>query len=132
MAGALRRLLILNDQRNFALMLGSVAERLRFATRIVPHVLDLEYIVQHWRPDIIAIQMAMPDNQDVEALEYLERNRFSSPLLLTGDVSQNALEKAATVARGHGLAVASVLTCHSPIEEIESALKRLLDLERAA
>jgi ActR/RegA family two-component response regulator len=132
MTGILGRLLIINDQRDFACQLSAVAERLRFAARTLPHVLDLDYLVQHWRPEIIVVHMGMADNQDVEALEYLERIGFAGRLLLTGDVGQSALEKAATVARTHGLAVSSVLTKRASMDQVQSAFKQLLGLERAA
>jgi hypothetical protein len=76
--------------------------------------------------------MAMPDQQELEVLEYLEKARFPGRLLMTGDVKVNALEDAAKVARENGLAVASVLTKSSPNDQIEGALKRLLDLALAA
>ena len=132
MMGTLQRLLIVSDQREFARLMSVVAERLRFATRILPHVLDLDYFAQHWRPDVIAVHMAMADNQDVEALEYLEKRAFAGRLLLTGAVSSKTLEEAAAVARSHGLAAASVLTTQSTTEQIESALKQIFGLERAA
>jgi DNA-binding NarL/FixJ family response regulator len=103
-----------------------------FTTRILQHTLDFEYVMQHWHPDVVAIQMAMPDQQEIEVLEYLETARFPGRLLLTGDVATNALEDAAKVARENGLTVASVLTMSSSNDQIEGALKPLLDLEHAA
>src|SRR5882724_9164758 len=76
MAGMVGRLLIIDDQRDFARLVGAIAERLGFATRILQHTLDFEYVMQHWHPDVVAIQMAMPDQQDIEVLEYLEKARF--------------------------------------------------------
>jgi hypothetical protein len=99
---------------------------------ILQHTLDFEYVMQHWHPDVVAVQMAMPDQQETEVLEYLEKARFPGRLLMTGDVKVNALEGAAKVARENGLTVASVLTKSSPNDQIEGALKLLLDLERAA
>ena len=71
MAGILGRLLILDDQRDFACLVGAIAERLGFTTRILPHTLDLEYVMRHWHPDVIAVHMAMPDQQEIVALDYL-------------------------------------------------------------
>ena len=132
MTGILGRLLIVNDQREFACRLSAVAERLRFAARTLAHVLDLQYVMQHWHPEMVVIHMDMAGNQDVEALEYLERIGFTGRLLLTGDVGQSALEEAAAVARLHGLAVSSVLTKQASMDQVRSAFKQLLDLERAA
>jgi CheY-like chemotaxis protein len=68
MAGILGRLLIIDDQRDFACLVGAIAERLGFTTRILSHTLDLEYVMQHWHPDVIAVHMTMPDQQEIEAL----------------------------------------------------------------
>ena len=54
--GILRRLLIIDDQRDFARLVGAVAERLGFTTRILQHTLDFEYVMQNWDPDVVAIQ----------------------------------------------------------------------------
>jgi CheY-like chemotaxis protein len=132
MAGILGRLLIIDDQRDFARLLGAIAERLGFTTRILQHTLDLKYVMQHWHPDVIAIHMAMPDQQEIEVLNYLEKIRFPGRLLMTGNVSLKALEDAAKIGRQNGLAVASVMTKSSSSDEIEAALKLVLGLERAA
>ena len=132
MAGLLGRLLIVDAQRDFARLVGAIAERLGFATRILPHTLDFQYVMQHWHPDVVAVQMAMPDQQELEVLEYLEKARYPGNLLLTGDIEEKALEDAATVARQHGLAVVSILTKSSPSDQIERAVRQLRDLERAA
>jgi hypothetical protein len=47
MAGILGRLLIIDDQRDFARLLGAIAERLGYTTRILQHMLDLKYVMQH-------------------------------------------------------------------------------------
>ena len=132
MARLLGRLLIVDDQRDFARLVAAIAERLGFATRILPHTLDFPYVMQHWRPDVVAVQMAMPDQQELDVLEYLEKTRYPGNLLLTGDVEEKALKTAATVARQHGLAVVSILTKSSPSDQIERAMRQLRDLARAA
>jgi CheY-like chemotaxis protein len=132
MAGLLGRLLIVDAQRDFARLVGAIAERLGFATRILPHTLDFQYVMQHWHPDVVAVQMAMPDQQELEVLEYLEKAGYPGNLLLTGDVEEKALKTAATVARQHGLAVVSILTKSSPSDQIERAMRQLRDLARAA
>ena len=132
MVGILGRLLIISDQRDFACLIGSIGERQRFSARILPHALDLQYMLDHWRPDAMVVQMPMQDDQDVEVLEHLERSRYKGPLLLIGDVSKSALEQAAEVARRHGLEVLSVVTKRTPVDRIERTLEALLRLERAA
>ena len=132
MARLLGRLLIVDDQRDFTRLVAAIAERLDFATRILPHTLDFPYVMQHWQPDVVAVQMAMPDQQELDVLEYLEKTRYPGNLLLTGDVEEKALKTAATVARQHGLAVVSILTKSSPSDQIERAMRQLRDLARAA
>jgi len=132
MVGVLGRLLIISHQRDFACLIGAIAERQKFSVRILPHALDLEYFMGHWRPNALVAQMAMPDDQDVKVLEFLERSRYKGRLLLMGDVSKDALEEAAEVARRNGLEVHSVVTKRTPADRIKNSLKSLLHLERAA
>ena len=130
--GILRRLLIIDDQRDFARLVGAVAERLGFTTRILQHTLDFEYVMQNWDPDVVAIQMEMPDQQEIEILQYLEKIKYPGRLLMTGDVKLNTLADAARIAGENRPNVASVLTKPSSNNEIEAALKRLFDLDSAA
>lgn len=132
MQRSLKRLLIVNDQYEFVLRLACISERLGFATRILRHSLDLGHVMQFWRPDFVAIQMEMPDLQEVEVLNYLEEIAFLGSILLTGNVPPRKLEEAANVARLHGLSVAGTLVIHSNDGEIEAALRLLSGLERAA
>lgn len=55
MVGILGRLLIISHQRDFACLIGAIAERQKFSVRILPHVLDLGYVMDHWRPDAFVI-----------------------------------------------------------------------------
>ena len=128
----LRRILIISDETNFVHLTASVAERIGLATRILRHTLDFEYVMQHWSPDCIAVQMDMPDHQDIHVLDFLERAGFSGSILLTGGVPEKALHEAAEVARFHGLKITSVLPTPTGSDEVESALKLLAHLERAA
>jgi CheY-like chemotaxis protein len=132
MARMLGRLLIVDEQRDFARLVGAIAERLGLATRILQHTLDFEYVMQHWHPDVVALQIAMADQQDLEVLKYLEQSSFPGRLVLTADVNKGDFEWAAKEARKSGLTVASMLTKSSPCDQIETALKLLLDLEHAA
>lgn len=128
----LQRVLIISDETDFIRLAASVAERLGLATRILRHTLDFEYVMQHWAPGCIAVQMAMPDHQDISVLEFLERIGFPGSVMLTGGVTEKALQEAAEVARIHGLNVTGVLSTPSSSADIESALKLLAHMERAA
>jgi hypothetical protein len=75
-----------------------VAERIGFTTRILHHTLDFEYVMPNWDPDVVAIQMERPDQQEIEILQYLEKIKYPGRLLMTGDVKLNALGGAARTA----------------------------------
>jgi DNA-binding NtrC family response regulator len=132
MARILGRLLIVDGQRDFACLVGAIAERLGFATRILLHTLDFDYVMQHWHPDVVALQVAMPDQQDVDVLKYLGQSGFQGRLVLIAEVNKGDLEWAVNEARKNGLTVASTLMQSSPSDQIEAALKLLLDLQHAA
>lgn len=132
MARILGRLLIVDGERDFACLVGAIAERLGFATRILLHTLDFDYVMQHWHPDVVALQVAMPDQQDVDVLKYLGQSGFQGRLVLTAEVNKGDLEWAVNEARKNGLTVASTLMQPSPSDQIEAALKPLLDLQHAA
>jgi hypothetical protein len=126
------RLLIINDQQDFARRIAATAERYSLATRILPHTLDFNFMMRHWRPNIVAVQMAMAGQEDVEVLLSLERVGFPGHLVLTGDVSERSLNEAAKVASDHGLRIASVLARSASQDKLESVIRFLKQLEQAA
>jgi CheY-like chemotaxis protein len=132
MEQTLQRILIISDETDFIRLAASGAERLGLATRILRHTLDFEYVMQHWAPGCIAVQMAMAGHQDIYVLGFLERMGFPGSILLTGGVPEKALQDAAGVARVHGLNVTSVLSTPCSRADVESALKLLAHMERAA
>ena len=132
MAGILKRLLIVDDQPDFARRIVAIAERLGFTTRLLQHTLDFEYVMGNWHPHVVAIQMDISDQQEIGVLEYLERTKFQGRLLMTGDVKREDLEQAARVARQSGFKVAMTLAKTASDNEVEAALKLLVERERAA
>lgn len=130
MAGMLGHLLIISNLRDLACRIGAIAERRGFATRILLHTLDFEYVVQYWQPGIVALQVPMPDRQDIEVLHYLERSRPSARLMLLCDEKDKS--RAIDVAQRSGLIVAAVLNDCFQHDEVDLALKKLSALERAA
>lgn len=130
MTRTLRRLLIIADLRDTARTLGASAERLGFSSRLLHHTLDLIYIVQNWQPDIVALQVPMPDQQDAQVLQYLARSSSAVRIILLAEGKH--ADRAAKKAKNMGLTVAYVLADSSPLDQIESTLKQLHDLEHAA
>lgn len=129
MSEAVGRILIISDFRDQPRQWEAVAERLGFWTRILHHTLDLEFVLRHWRPDIVVLQLPMPDRQDTLVLQRL---RAIAPvrLVLVTDIEEQR-EAAARDVGGTAVAVTSIAATASSAE-IEQTLRELCNLERAA
>ncbi len=132
MQADLGRLLIVDDQREFGRLLGSVAEQVGFATRILQHSLDFDFVMQHWHPNVITLEIMMPDHDGLEILGYLFDCAYPGDLIFVSRAEKSYLQWTAENSKAHGLRVAAVISKPWRRQQIVKALTPLLRQKDAA
>ncbi|HEU4825171.1 MAG TPA: response regulator [Dongiaceae bacterium] len=104
-----KRLLIVDDNRRFAEELRADAERLGLAVEAIHEPDSFAPILSRWKPDIIAMDLVMPDADGLELLRACARHQFGGHLVLMSGGFELYLDMAQEIATRHGLRVAAKL-----------------------
>lgn len=105
----LGRLLIVDDDRSFAAELKADGEHLGLAVQTVHDTSAFESTLRDWNPDIIAMDLVMPDSDGLELIRICGRCRYGGALILMSGGFELYLKMAAEIARANDLNVVGKL-----------------------
>jgi DNA-binding response OmpR family regulator len=105
----LRRLLIVDDDRVFAAELKADAERLDVEARMVHDTRAFESTLHDWNPDILVMDLVMPDSDGLELIRVCGRSGYRGALVLMSGGFELYLKMAEEIARTNKLNVVAKL-----------------------
>jgi CheY-like chemotaxis protein len=108
-SGAKPALLIVDDQPLMAEFMASVAEEAGWSVDLALTAKEFEAKVKSGKPDMIALDLAMPGSDGVELLRYLSENLYAGSLIIVSACDESIVETSANLARQRGLAVTGYL-----------------------
>ncbi len=80
-----KRVLIVDDEPRFAALVGRVAEQMGFEVEMTHHGLDFQRAYLRERPDVVIIDMVMPDIDGNELVLWLvDRGCEADIIIITG------------------------------------------------
>lgn len=103
------RLLVLDDDPAIGKTVALMARRLRVECRFCTTAEDFFADFRHWQPTHIALDLAMPDLDGIEALRRLAQLGCKASIVLISGVDGRVLEAAHRAAQNHGLNIAGTL-----------------------
>ncbi|WP_111642427.1 EAL domain-containing protein [Marinimicrobium alkaliphilum] len=117
------RLLILDDDALTGETIQRIATYAGFDVLCTANADDFLARVNDWVPDIIALDLIMPDMDGVEVMAELAKHQCQARIIITSGVGSRVLDAAGRSARGHGLNIAGIL----PKPFSAGALRELLN-----
>src|SRR5690606_14171615 len=105
----LRRLLILDDDPLIGRTIQHIAEFARYEVKVTRTPAEFFAVLSDWRPDIIALDLIMPEMDGVEVMAELAQRQCRSRIIITSGVDNRILDAAGRSAAEHGLNIAGVL-----------------------
>jgi len=118
-----RKLLVVDDQVGLTRVIRLVAEELGYETRITNSPLNATDIFMAFRPDVVILDMIMPDKDGIDVLNELLLTGHRTRLVLTSGLSDAFLRLAEGVARFHQVEHVDVLRKPFRREELAALLR---------
>lgn len=122
-AGPGRRLLVVDQHKAFVGFARLVARRLGYQTSAVFDARELADRVRAWRPDILMMEIVLPELDGIEIIRLLSELGFDGQLVLVTAHDPRYLELARKTAEARGLQVAACLANPVRTAEIIHALE---------
>ena len=133
--------LVVDDDSNFLLPLAELVEREGFSTSVASSLKDARALIRSKLPDLVLIDLFLPDGQGIELLEDLDAGSATEVVLVTGHASVDTavqslrrgasdyLTKPVDIPRLKTV-LASILRAHALREEVGTLRAELRKLGR--
>jgi CheY-like chemotaxis protein len=99
-------LLIVEDQELLALHMSALAEDRGWRAEIAASVRDVEQLLGERHPEVLVLDLGLPDGDGVEILRYLSRRNYRGAILIVSSCDDDILESCGRLAGELGLEVA--------------------------
>lgn len=103
------RLLVVDDDPNFSALIRSVGAAQGFEVRIVNQAREFKSAYCEFAPNVIALDLVMPDMDGIEVLDYLGGCSCSARIILLSGTDATCLRMAGEIGSLNGLAIVGVL-----------------------
>jgi len=98
-----------DDDRQFAEQLRTDAERLGLVVEVAHESAGFGAALLEWKPDIIAMDLVIPETDGLELLHTCARHEYRGSLILMSGGFELYLKMAEEIATRHGLRVVAKL-----------------------
>ncbi|MEQ8397596.1 response regulator [Thalassobaculum sp.] len=128
-------MLVVDDQEEMAELVCDVAGMVGFKAEAVTSVRDLFKKFEVAMPDVIVLDLIMPDIDGLELIQKLSRTGSRSKLIIMSGYQSSYLRAAEILADGLGLTTIGVIRKPASISDLElqcETAKRAVELDRSA
>lgn len=103
------KILVLDDDEDVCQTITGIASLTGYDARWTTDSAACFSMLQHWSPDILLLDLAMPGMDGIDTLRTLARKGSSTKVIIVSGLGSRVLEAAARAAQESGLHVAGVL-----------------------
>jgi DNA-binding response OmpR family regulator len=120
------RLLVIEDNEGIAALVSRIALEIGFDVRATHNFADTPTLYDEFVPDIIVLDIVMPEIDGMEILKLLhKRNSSSRIVILSGEAQYRPM--ASTLGAAYGLNIDAVVAKPFRVVELRDALKKIYD-----
>jgi two-component system, chemotaxis family, chemotaxis protein CheY len=120
-----QRLLAIDDNLDSAELIARIANKCGYEARAIADVPALSRVVMDWMPDIITLDLCMPQDDGFVVLSMLREQGFSGSLLIISGQDEWLRKAAGRLATARGLKVITDMSKPINIGELRVALTSL-------
>lgn len=118
----LPRLLVIDDEPALAEYMASAARMTGFAPAIAADQKSFVEAFGAGRPDVVVLDLGMPNTDGVEYLRFLAEHEFEGPVLIVSGFDRRVLESAFRLGTELGLTMAGPLEKPVRLDDLEPLL----------
>jgi DNA-binding response OmpR family regulator len=119
------RLLLIDDEPALAEYLANAARTVGFEPIITERDTDFREAFVANRPEMVALDLGMPDMDGVELTRFLADEKYRGPVLIVSGFDRRILESAFRLGEALGLNMAGPVEKPVRIDELEELLAKL-------
>ena len=117
-----RKLLIVDDDEAVGDLIRRIGEKEGFRTRVLLESTQFQEVCSAFEPDVILLDVVMPNADGVELLRYLAERRCTAKIIVVSGYGANYLSMAEHLGEAQGLSAVQTLTKPIDINELRGAL----------
>ncbi|MEQ8347314.1 MAG: response regulator [Sneathiellaceae bacterium] len=114
--------IVVDDETDFAEFVATVAAGLGFAVRIAGSGAALRALYRERRPDLVVLDIVMPDEDGIEIARWLQEEGYDGGLILISGHNPLYLKMAAVLRKVAGKSPPAVLRKPVRLAELREAL----------
>jgi DNA-binding response OmpR family regulator len=119
------RLLVIDDEPALAEFVAAVARDCGFAPILTGDYEAFHAAVRHERPDVVALDLGMPEVDGVELLRFLAEENSRAPVLIISGFDRRVLESAFRLGEALGLSMIGPLEKPVQFRDLERVLTEI-------
>jgi CheY-like chemotaxis protein len=117
-----RRLLVVDDEPDFAQFVSNAAGELGYETRICTHPKEFRRIYADFAPTHIVLDVVMPEIDGIEIMQWLAGQGSTAKVVVTTGYNPQYAKMAGLVGTDRGLEPAKILTKPVRLAALRAAL----------
>lgn len=121
----LRTMLLIDDEPELVRMIAHAAEAAGYAPVATGDADSFKRQFELTRPDLIAIDLGMPEADGIELIRFLAEAGCTAPVLIVSGFDRRVIETAVRLGEALGLEMAGMVEKPVRLEELESLLQSL-------
>jgi two-component system chemotaxis response regulator CheY len=103
----MKRLLALDDNPDSAELIARVGTKCGYDSRSISDTRQLADLLQTWKPDVISLDLCMPEEDGIVVLSTLEQAGFAGDVLIISGQDSWLRKSASRLATARGLRVSA-------------------------
>ena len=119
------RLLAVDDNSDSAELIARVAAKLGYDARSLTDASKLERVLDDWMPDVLTLDLCMPEEDGISLLSLLTKSGFAGHLLIVSGQDDWFRKTASRLASARGLNVAEDLCKPVDLRTLREILTQL-------
>jgi EAL domain-containing protein (putative c-di-GMP-specific phosphodiesterase class I) len=118
------RLLVIDDEKDFAEFVGKVAEQAGYEVRVTTRPEEFRKAFRQWHPSHIILDLVMPEVDGVEMLRFLAGELSAARIMIMSGFDARVVDAARRIGAERGLDIVGTLTKPLRARELREVLER--------